>query len=278
MAEIKPTKVRSKRKVEQKDKVKNTGVIYGEKKLDIDPCNYPSEESKGIQSDVNANVGSTIQYPALAANMIARVNKDKYQMFEHSLVVNGVKLTEKKESTFVIEEDLNRTGGENQCIKTILSHTRAILGRIHTTKKTIDKNGNITDSILITKMSEEEIIKFEEDWNKYWIPTVSDDQINSAQRPKPSFQSMLEPIDKTKGRRIGQIEGILRKPMDAYILWRYGYPIPCFGLAMLLITFIGIFLGLLFCGIPPYRWITYMMEYFEAASSDDSPKFYFIVY
>jgi len=48
-------------------------------------------------------------------------------------------------------------------------------------KETKDINGKVTDSKVITEMSDEEIKKFEEDWKDYWIPTITDEQIESGE-------------------------------------------------------------------------------------------------
>merc|ERR1712080_473349 len=50
-----------------------------------------------------------------------------------------------------------------------------------TIKNIQDIVGKATDSKVITEMSDDELKKFEEDWKLYWIPSITDEQIESGE-------------------------------------------------------------------------------------------------
>merc|ERR1712088_550662 len=106
---------------------------------------------------------------------------------EHNLVVSGVKVCKKKESIAVTQEDLNQEiASGSKPLKTIVIHSRSIDDRKYSMEEVKDMDGNIIENKAITEMSDDEIKKFEE----YWIPTISDEQIESGE-----FQNELQEID-----------------------------------------------------------------------------------
>ena len=100
---------------------------------------------------------------------------------EHNLIVSGVKVSKRKETTTITQEDINGTNGDGVPIKTILTHSRTLGDKVYTIKETKDKDGNTTDYGIITAMSDDEVKTFEADWKDYWIPIISDEQIESGQ-------------------------------------------------------------------------------------------------
>jgi len=130
----------------------------------------------------------------------ARIEKHKAHVMDHNLVVSGVNVSERKERTLVTVEDIKGNKiAEGNPIKTIIVHTRSIGERKYAMKETKDINGKVTDSKVVTEMSDEDIKKFEEDWKDYWIPTITDEQIESGE-----FENELnalkekEPIESVK--------------------------------------------------------------------------------
>lgn len=68
----------------------------------------------------------------------------------------------------------------NATYKTILNHSSIIGDRIYTIKK--EKHyGQDTIVEFKTKMSRDELKQFESDWNEYWIPTITDEQIENGE-------------------------------------------------------------------------------------------------
>merc|ERR1719251_633728 len=107
------------------------------------------------------------------------------------LVISGVNVSEKKERIIVTVEDINGNPiAEGKPIKTVIIHTRNIGERKYSMKETQDIDGKTTDSKVITEMSDTEIKKFEEDWKDYWIPSITDEQIEYGE-----FQNELQEID-----------------------------------------------------------------------------------
>merc|ERR1712136_187273 len=114
-----------------------------------------------------------------------RIERHKVHVMEHNLVVSGISVSEKKERTIVSVEDIHRNKiADGKQIKTIIVHTRVIGDRKYSMKETQDTDGKSIDSNVVTEMSDIEIKKFEEDWKDYWIPTITDEQIESGEFEK----------------------------------------------------------------------------------------------
>jgi len=114
-----------------------------------------------------------------------RIERHKVHVMEHNLVVSGISVSEKKERTTVSAEDIHGNEiADGKPIKTIIVHTRAIGDRKYSMKETQDTDGKAIDSNVVTEMSDMEIKKFEEDWKDYWIPTITDEQIESGEFEK----------------------------------------------------------------------------------------------
>jgi len=114
-----------------------------------------------------------------------RIERHKVHVMEHNLVVSGISVSEKKERTIVSAEDIHGNEiADGKPIKTIIVHTRAIGDRKYSMKETQDTDGKAIDSNVVTEMSDMEIKKFEEDWKDYWIPTITDEQIESGEFEK----------------------------------------------------------------------------------------------
>jgi len=114
-----------------------------------------------------------------------RIEKHKVHVMNHDLVVSGVSVSEKKEKIIVTVEDINGNPiADGKPIKTVIIHTRSIGERKYAMKETQALEGKTTESKVITEMSDIEIKKFEEDWKDYWIPTITDEQIESGEFEK----------------------------------------------------------------------------------------------
>merc|ERR1712136_506736 len=114
-----------------------------------------------------------------------RIERHKVHVMEHNLVVSGISVSEKKERTTVSAEDIHGNEiADGKPIKTIIVHTRAIGDRKYSIKETQDIDGKAIDSNVVTEMSDMDIKKFEEDWKDYWIPTITDEQIESGEFEK----------------------------------------------------------------------------------------------
>jgi len=114
-----------------------------------------------------------------------RIENHNVHVMEHNLVVSGVNVSERKERVIVTCEDIHgNTISDGKPIRTMIVHTRTIGDRKYAMKETQDVDGKITDSKVLTEMSDIEIKKFEEDWKVYWIPTITDAQIESGEFEK----------------------------------------------------------------------------------------------
>ena len=108
----------------------------------------------------------------------------------------------RKERVVVTCEDIHgNTISDGKPFRTMIVHTRTIGDRKYAMKETQDVDGKITDSKVLTEMSDIEIKKFEEDWKDYWIPTITDAQIESGNlrknRKNLKIMSLLK-IQKSK--------------------------------------------------------------------------------
>merc|ERR1712136_548586 len=109
-----------------------------------------------------------------------RIEKHRLTICEHSLVVNHMKFCERKEKIEVSLIDINIAEDEGTPVKNIIYHTRSIDERIYSTKITTGPNGAIIDSQVITELSDNEVQEFEHDWKQFWIPKITDEEIEKA--------------------------------------------------------------------------------------------------
>jgi len=155
-----------------------------------------------------------------------RVEKHKVHVITHDLVVSGIKVSKKKKKITVTQEELDGNPlADGKPIKTITEHSKTIEDRTYTIRKVRNIDGKITDYQVNlnfetpnSSMSDfcgpvnldnyaiiEEVIggeihfhilsgentarvkKFEEDWNAYWIPTITNEQIESGE-----FQKVIQ--------------------------------------------------------------------------------------
>merc|ERR1712198_773917 len=114
-----------------------------------------------------------------------RIENHEIHVIEHNLVVSGVNVSERKERVVVTCEGIHgNTISDGKPIRTMIVHTRTIGDRKYAMKETQDVDGKITDSKVLTEMSDIEIKKFEEDCKDYWIPKLIDAQIESGEFEK----------------------------------------------------------------------------------------------
>merc|ERR1712136_350183 len=109
-----------------------------------------------------------------------RIEKHRLTICEHSLVANHMKFCERKEKIEVSLIDINIAEDEGTPVKNIIYHTRSIDERIYSTKITTGPNGDIIDSQVITELSDNEVQEFEHDWKQFWIPKITDEEIEKA--------------------------------------------------------------------------------------------------
>merc|ERR1712198_230457 len=109
-----------------------------------------------------------------------RIEKHRLSVCEYKLVVNEMKFCERKEKVEVYLIDINIAEDEGTLVKNIIFHTRSIDERIYSTKTTTGPNGDIIDSEVITELSDNEVQAFEHDWKQFWIPQITDEEIEKA--------------------------------------------------------------------------------------------------
>merc|ERR1712135_14340 len=85
-----------------------------------------------------------------------------------------------KEKIEVSLIDINIAEDEGTPVKNIIFHTRSIDERIYSTKTTTGPNGDIIDSQVITGLSDNGVQEFEHDWKHFWIPKITDEEIEKA--------------------------------------------------------------------------------------------------
>merc|ERR1712126_56999 len=146
-----------------------------------------------------------------------RIENHKVHVMEHNLIVSGVSVSEKKERIIVTCEDIyGNTLADGKPIKTMIVHTRTIGDRKYAMKETQDLDGKTTDSKVLTQMSDIEIKKFEEDWKDYWIPTITDAQIESGEfdkelknlEDKEPTETIKIENSEAKEVQVEQVEGV----------------------------------------------------------------------
>merc|ERR1712126_99653 len=138
----------------------------------VDNKNSDGREFRALTESENDNIHSE------KCNM--RIEKHRLSVCEHSLVVNQMKFCERKEKIEVFLIDISIAEDEGTPVKNIIFHTRSIDERIYSTKTTTGPNGDIIDSEVITELSDNEVQEFEHDWKHFWIPQITDEEIEKA--------------------------------------------------------------------------------------------------
>merc|ERR550539_782516 len=166
-------------------------VVLGENiPGDGDTTEIKSKLVTKAASDVKPEVTKAVNVSNNAIELykgagIIRIEKHKVHIMEHNLVVSGVQVSEWKEKTTVTQEDINgNVIGNGEPMKTIIVHSRNIGDRKYAMKEVKGIDGEITDAQVITEIPDEKLMKFEEDWKDYWIPTITDEQIESGEFEK----------------------------------------------------------------------------------------------
>lgn len=164
----------------------SSGNNGGSKAIDVNKPKWEGQMSKNLDALENnkreSDEAKDIKKDVVeGTRTITRIEKHKTHVMEHNLIVSGVRVSERKETTTITQGDINDTNGNGVPIKTILTHSRTLGDRVYTIKDTKDKDGKTTNIEKVTAMSGDEVKKFEADWKDYWIPTISDEQIESGQ-------------------------------------------------------------------------------------------------
>ena len=149
-----------------------------------------------------------------------RIENNKVHVMEHNLVVSGVSVSERKERIIVTCEDIyGNTIADGKPIKTMIIHTRTIGDRKYAMKEMQDADGKTTDSKVLTQMSDVEIKKLEEDWKDYWIPTITDAQIESGE-----FEKELKNLEDKESTETIKIENSEAKEVQVEPVERVASP------------------------------------------------------
>ena len=96
------------------------------------------------------------------------VENTKVTVQEHTIVVDGSELSERKELEFVV--DGNSEG------QSTIKHTRKIDGQQYTVIEK-RKNGQFKSTETITMMTPDELTAFKEKWRIMWHPEMTEDEI-----------------------------------------------------------------------------------------------------
>ena len=89
----------------------------------------------------------------------------------HEMKVNGYHLVERKQQTN-INPDIDI---DNTPKMTIIIHSRSIDDRCYDVQETLTEGRDEPDRVIETEMTQEEVEKFEEDWNNLWNPQAKAD-------------------------------------------------------------------------------------------------------
>ena len=97
------------------------------------------------------------------------IENHKIITMEHDLRNEGYYLSDKKQMTFV---ELEGADPENTP-KILMVHSRSIDDRFYKVTEHLNNDKTVELRNVETEMSEEEIEKFEIDWELYWKPALS---------------------------------------------------------------------------------------------------------
>jgi len=197
-------------------------LAYGSIKGNGDSTKKIDQEAENFNISVEQEVKTENSTPAskrIKEEGNVRIERHKVHVMEHNLVVSGISVKEKKERTIVSAEDIHGNKiADGKPIKTIIVHTRAIGDRKYSMKETQDTDGKAIDSNVVTELSDIEIKKFEEDWKDYWIPTITDEQIESGEFEKElkelEDKKITENITIQQSEQQGKLESTERETLS----------------------------------------------------------------
>ena len=117
--------------------------------------------------------------------MASKVEKieERIVIQEHSLEVDGTKLTEKKVVTTRCQE------GSDTPFRTEKVHTRSIRDRVYSVIE-VEENNDAAELTVTTSMTEEEVAAFMEEWDAKWKPSVNESVVAKDQVMQQPIQSV----------------------------------------------------------------------------------------
>merc|ERR1712136_508655 len=215
-----------------------------------------------------------------------RIERHKVHVMEHNLVVSRISVSEKKERTIVSAEDIHGNNiADGKPIKTIIVHTRAIGDRKYSMKETQDIDGKAIDSNVVTEMSDAEIKKFEEDWKDYWIPTITDEQIESIENETLADSLCPDSLHAAsqKYEEVVQVDQAFEAPIEESLdmeeieetaiesfVKEHPLQVFYFGMSMLVIALM-VFQCCFLPEYPPCSWFKCILECIEEANVTYNP-------
>ena len=108
----------------------------------------------------------------------------------HGMKMNGYQLLERKQNSLV-----DPRASEDSPKMNMFVHFRSIDARTYSVIETLNENEEVLNQVIETHMSQQEVEKFEEDWNKLWNP---EDQklvishLNEKENPYMWIKSLFE--------------------------------------------------------------------------------------
>ena len=108
----------------------------------------------------------------------------------HGMKVNGYQLLERKQNSLV-----DPRASEDSPKMNMFVHFRSIDARTYSVIETLNENEEVLNQVIETHMSQQEVEKFEEDWNNLWNP---EDQklvishLNEKENPYMWIKSLFE--------------------------------------------------------------------------------------
>ena len=154
-----------------------------------------SEKIEGVNKDVKAKESKSLTLNVGLSDANEVVENTKVTVQEHTIVVDGSELSERKELEFVV--DGNSEG------QSTIKHTRKIDGQQYTV---IEKreNGQFKSTETITMMTPDELTAFKEKWRIMWHPEMTEDEIldlvdqEGHTSGEPEVQNKTEATPKTQ--------------------------------------------------------------------------------
>ena len=106
---------------------------------------------------------------------MASTSNEKFRIFEtpgittiiHEMKVNGFHLVERKL--------INPKASDDTPKMTVFIHSRSIDNRSYTSLETFTDGKDVPDQVFETKMTQEQVKTFEEDWSNLWNPQATAD-------------------------------------------------------------------------------------------------------
>ena len=91
----------------------------------------------------------------------------------HEMKVDGYHLVERKQKT-----NVNSEASDDKPKMTIIIHSRSIDDRCYDVQETLTEGMDEPERVIKTEMTEEEVERFEEDWNNLWNPQAKADSLH----------------------------------------------------------------------------------------------------